>query len=558
MKRKMLFIFLMVLLVATSFSGVACSKAEPAPTTTPTVAPTTAPTTAPPAKDMPKSGGVLNVPQVKVPAGFDVHRKTSYSPVIGYMVFNSLVWFDPNIRELSPGNLRGDLAESWDTSADGLTVTFNLFKNVKWHDGQPFTADDVVYSLEKILDPDRSSVSTYFPEIDSVSKTDDYTVVVKLKYPSVGMLTKLAGPYTVIQAKHLADVDNKTTDFLVGTGPFMLGDYTSGINYEFKKYPDYHKTDEFGQQLPYLDAINMYIITDRSAHGDAFVTKRIDMFMPVLGAFFQSNIDKVQAEAPDAIIDSYSNRYGMAYWFNQDSEGLDDLRVRQALVMLIDRPTLRTAGYGNAEWGTYDQFFFNPSFGLPKDEIYKSLGWDLPWDTRVANAQKLMADAGYADGFELRITCRTAEQLEREITTLADVYETYLNMDVTLNVVDMAVLNLEKGAGDFDIILNDILSYTGDPDEIVGNFKTGSAANFLKYSDPEMDRLIDAQAREGDVAKRAELTRDIERMLIEDLPIVSSTFGRYWSAWWPDVKGFHLQNVGYGSRMRYEQVWLDR
>jgi len=551
--RKGIWVPLSVLLaLALLVPMMACAEEEePAPAPAPAPAPT-------PAKEQPKSGGILQVPIVKAPGGYDMHRRPSYGPVLGYPVFSKLVYFDPNKRELSPDNLLPDLAERWETSADGKTVTFHLYKNVKWHDGQSFTADDVVYSLDKMVDAERSSISSYFPAYDGAVAVDDHTVKVSLKFASPSFVVQMAGPYCTIEAKHLADVDWKTTDFFVGTGPFMFKSYIPGVTYELVKNPNYHKKDEFGQQLPYLDGVTMYIIADRSAHGDALITNRVDLAMPVLAVFMQSVKEKVEDQAPNMVWDSYSNPYGMAWWFNQDHEPLKDIRVRQAMAMLLDRPRLRTAGFGGEDWGEYGRALFSTTYGLTTDEIYKMLGWDMTWDQRVAKAQELMAEAGYADGFKMRILVREAEQLGRVVTVLADIYERNLNLDVEVDQQDITKLKLMQAAGDYEFLLHDVMSYCADPDELVGYFETGSAMNFVGYSNPEVDRLIKQQSAEADLTKRAELVRQIETILLTDLPFIPGTFGKYWHCKWPYVKGFQLQDVGYGSRMAFEQVWLDK
>jgi peptide/nickel transport system substrate-binding protein len=115
---------------------------------------------------MPIYGGELNT-GYWIPRTFDAHQKAGYGPTATLMVFNQLVMFDITYKECIPETIIGDLADRWETSDDGTEVTFYLHQGVKWHDGMPFTADDVIYSLDKMTDVNRSGISDWFPAYQS-------------------------------------------------------------------------------------------------------------------------------------------------------------------------------------------------------------------------------------------------------------------------------------------------------------------------------------------------------------------------------------------------------
>ncbi|MFA5317608.1 MAG: ABC transporter substrate-binding protein, partial [Dehalococcoidales bacterium] len=177
----------------------------PEPASTPTVetASGTYLTPNPVEESMPIYGGVMRVGYY-IPRTFDGHQYAGYGPCAQLPVFNQLVMFDINYKECVPETIVGDLAESWEWSEDGKAITFKLHQGVKWHDGVPFTSNDVIYSLDKMNDVNRSVITDWFPAYESTEKIDDYTVKVHLKYPSASFMTALAQGESQIQALHLA------------------------------------------------------------------------------------------------------------------------------------------------------------------------------------------------------------------------------------------------------------------------------------------------------------------------------------------------------------------
>jgi len=467
------------------------------------------------------------------------------------MNFNRNI-FDPDLRDLSPNGIIGDLADTWETSADGKVWTFNLNKDAKWHDGTDFTADDVVFSLDKMIDKERSGNAAAFGMYESSVAVDADTVKVTLKYASPSFLAQLAGPYSSINAKHMADVDWKSTDFIIGTGPFKFKSSVPGVSYEFERNADYHKSP-----YPYLDGIKMEVMSDRSGQMDALITGRLDSALWVLGTYDEDLTQRVKSQNKDLVWDSYANAYGMMWWLNQDYAPFKDVRVRQAITMMFDRPTLTVAGFGSVDWGNAEHAIFPPAFGLETAEINKIMGWDKPVADRTAIAKKLLADAGQ-EGFTVRILVRNVAQLERQVVLMADILKRELGLDTVVESVEITVLKERRAAGDYDVILEDTRSYVGEPSDVTPLFQSGSSSNWFGYSNAEADKLIDAQNKEMDVSKRIQQVRDLERILLEDHYVIPQEWRQYQHAKAPYVKGLYMQDVGYGSRGAWERVWLDK
>jgi peptide/nickel transport system substrate-binding protein len=344
----------LILILVTFILGLtACGPAEqtPAPTVTPTEPPTTSTPEVPPElaylgvnpveTSQPIYGSTLTV-SVSYPRSFDGHQKVGYGPSTQLPCFNQLVLFDMTYKGISSATIIGDLAESWTTSDNGTEITFKLHQGVKWHDGVPFTADDVIYSLDKMTDPNRSVVSGNYPAYESAEKIDDYTVKVYLKYPSAGFMMVLAGPFSQIQAKHLAGTDDQSIDFLVGTGPFIVTEVKPDVDTRWKKNPDYFKKDKNGNPLPYLNAL--YLVDTGSAGDDIFIARRLDVRNLVVSGSSLETFDTLKSGAPEALWQKTTKTTeSVAFFINTTKPPFDDIRVRRALALALNQGTSSSA-----------------------------------------------------------------------------------------------------------------------------------------------------------------------------------------------------------------------
>ncbi|MFC2032754.1 ABC transporter substrate-binding protein [Chloroflexota bacterium] len=526
-----------------------------APKEAPTPTPTPKPTPTPPAVEKPKYGGIWRQVYDRPPAGYDMHLRPPASAFVVLRMFNNLVSFDPKESQLLPENIIGDLAERWEISPNGMTYTFYLVKNAKWHDGMPFTADDVVYNINKFVDKERSRIYGYYPAFQSVEKIDDYTVKIHLKYPSASFLGMLASPYAIIEPKHLAGTDPKSTDFLVGTGPFMYKSYTEPIEFEMVKNPDYFKTG-----LPYLDGIKMYFQTESATKVSMFTAKRVDSTTNTVGLTTEEEVVQALKGAPDAITHYISFHYGLVWFVNQAYEPLRDVRVRRALSLVIDPQELIIAMFGGTKWGWTERVLFPPAWELPKDEAWKTMGWDKPFEDRVSEAKTLMAEAGYDEGFPLRILVRNSPWYIRAANYVDDLFRRHLNLDVELMIRDTAELGAMRNAREFDLFYWSLLAFIGDLDELAGYFVTEGSGNYGDYSNAKLDQLFDEQSRTMDPSKRKALAHEIERIILTDLPILPTGHCQtYVPVNHPYLKGFVPAASGYAqAHLRNEYVWLDK
>jgi peptide/nickel transport system substrate-binding protein len=542
------FLCIFIVIVLLALTGCAQGLSQtPATGTKPAAANTTL---------TPTPGGILRVVQAGEPPGYDLHYQLIYTPPYCMPIFNNLVRYDVTQTEVSPKTIVGDLAERWESSKDGLSYTFYLRKNVKWHDGKPFTADDVIYSMDKMVDPKRSTLQANFRAYKNSEKIDDYTVRMNLSKVQPSFIAQLAGPYEVIYAKHKAGVDMKSPDFLMGTGPFKYQSRISGVDFDLVKNPDYFKKDAAGRQLPYLDGMKFKIIPSASTQVDAFVTNAVDMTTQSTGITNTEALERYKMQSPKDKYEWVNYEGGRMWWFNLDYAPLKDVRVRRAIAMVTDLDLAVKAGFGSNDFRNSNVAIMPTAYGLDKTEVFKLIGWDQPYEKRVAEAQKLMKEAGYGEGFKFKLVCPGGATLQPVSEAMADSYKRYLKLDVELSFVPFAEYSKALSSGNFHAIRYGINTLVCDPDELVANFATGANLNYSKYGNPEVDKLLDQQGLELNFEKRRDICRQIERLILTDLPGIPEGGMACAIGMKSNVNGYVVLKSIYASHLQMERTWI--
>lgn len=508
---------------------------------------------------MPIYGGTLvQAGFFPTPTSFDGHRQVSYGPTAVLPVFNQLVQFDINFKDTVPETIIGDLAESWETSPDGLAVTFKLHRGLKWHDGVPFTADDVVYSLDKLTDFNRSAISATFPAYQSAEKLDDNTVKVNLKYPSASFLISLAAGEAVIEARHLAGTDDQSAAFMVGTGPFILTEYLPEVHLKYKRNPEYFKNDKYGNQLPYLDGI-IYYYAANALNNDMLISRRIDIKNATTGVATADSLKQLRDGAPELLFQRRERDSSVPIFLNLSHSPLNDIRVRRALALVVNQPDLAIGYSGDASLGLPDSGILTPSFGLSRDEVRKLMGWDKPIAERISEARRLLSEAGYPDGFNLDILAPGGSMTSGGV---ALVYSETLrqNLGIKSNVTTQianAELQQRVQAGNYDVYVVGI-RIGQDPISLATYFSSNGYGNFSNYSNSGLDSRLGDLDRVIDPVKRRDAVWDIERTLLTDLPALpSGCFIANFMPYYPWVKNIRWNDMAYSAANRLEDVWID-
>jgi peptide/nickel transport system substrate-binding protein len=282
------------------------------------------------AEPKPKYGGYLVQACDKEPPSLDPSQEgTIYMLMYVASQYNGLLQFDP----LENTKIVGDLAKSWKFSGDGRTITFKLHEGVKWHDGKPFTAEDVIYALKRIQNPPKGVASPrklQFASIEKMEAPDAHTFVLTTKVPNPSILGALAQGWLVILPKHVMEAKGDMKKVVVGTGPFKFKKYTRGTSYEVVRNPDY-----FIKGRPYLDGIKWYIVPDMSAYVAAFKTHQINLLAGTPN-LYKSNVEEIKAAVKNVQVETGQRVVQNVLWMNTEKKPWDDVRVRKAAWLAVD------------------------------------------------------------------------------------------------------------------------------------------------------------------------------------------------------------------------------
>ncbi len=449
---------------------------------------------------------VLNVGIAAPDAGrLDPHLSatTIDKAVFGWM-FNGLVRFAPGTA--SPETIEPDLAESWESSDDGLEWTFHLRDGVQCHHGYgELTAEDIVYSLERAADPNRSSFASDFDVFEKVEAVDDSTVKITLKnaVPSLlGLVTNYHGGNIVCKAA----AEEMGEDFQkrpIGTGPFMFEQYTPQQNLKLAANPDYFRGK------PKLDGINYQYIPSDSARDLAFQSGELDM---VYGKQDQTWAERT-GQMDDVVVHVMEPAEMSVMYLNTATKPLDDIRVRRAMAMATNR----------------DQFMEfkgrdvtrEANSVVPQGYLGHADMSSLMPGHDIEAAKALLAEAGHPDGVTLKVIHTALPGMLGTMEVFqAQMAEAGIKLDV--EVVEHATFHAQirkdlsqvvhYSAARFPVA-DTYLTQFYHSDSIVGT-PTG-ITNFTHCS--VADEEIEAARTERDPEKQKELWATAQRKLMEEI-----------------------------------------
>ncbi len=501
-------------------TAMATAMASPVATATPQPTPTPAPT-ATPAAPQPEYGGTF---RMRVSFGAAIANWNVYGPggqwsVIGAQnLLNNLTFLDP----VDGNTIRPDLAETWSVDSGGTELTYNLQRDATWHDGTPFTANDVLFSLDRAKNPIDSKAALHTSRMKIVEgweAPDDYTVKIRLMAPSASFATLMSIPSMQIYPAHMPDIE-KWQASPVGTGAFKFKDFKIDVSKELVRNDQYFKKDASGNSLPYLDGVIHLQIPDRALTLAAFRSGELDCLCGYTSDITAPEKDPMARNVPDA-------KFGVAVMtvnylgFNQRPP-FDNLKVRQAIHIGFDRLTA-TETYRLGE-GLYPPTYFVPDtsggrFSLSTEEYAATPGFRVkdgnkdPADMEMA--RQLLSEAGFEPGditLNFITSTGTLKDLGELLTTLLGDIGIKVNATFAVGGDRNEVLR----RGDFDLFNQPGPNAYEDPqDVIIPSTTTGGPLNWAKWSFPEIDQLAEDQQRQLDPAKRIELVKDLQRGLLE-------------------------------------------
>ncbi|MTT32383.1 ABC transporter substrate-binding protein [Terrilactibacillus sp. BCM23-1] len=423
--------------------------------------------------------------------------KAIYSPLYMYNGKNNVKYF---------------LAKSMTPSKDLLTYTAKLRKGVKWHDGKPFTADDVVFTYQQMLNKSAGGWARSQLIFDNkpiqVKKVDDYTVKFILPKVSMGAIEALGNIF--IMPKHIYEGEKNIATSAknahpIGTGPYKFGSYKAGQNVTFERNNDYF----LGK--PNIKTIVYRIIEDQNTANLALQNGEINAFVvqPAdIGKFDKSKIKIVPYD---------EGRVGYMA-FNLASKPVQSKQVRQAIAYALNREEMVKASYLSSKYAKPVYSFLPSTATYQTDHVNH-------YDHNVKKAKQLLAKSGVKK-LTLRLAYTGNDPFQQK--QAAVMQQNLKDAGITLKLVGMdgpaLSQKLYKTQTDFDMYLNGYIMGI-DPDTFNGLFTTGSTHNYMHYSNPTVDRLFNEGRIERDDQKRKQIYEKIQQLISDDAafyPIVSN------------------------------------
>jgi len=468
----------------------------------------------------PPRGGTMIIALEGEPGTLSAFNTTDVVALIGANnIFSGLV--TQNFKfEVQP-----DLAERWEIAPDGLTYRFFLNPRAKWHDGKPVTAADAEFTFNEIVAKQHPRAGTWWPNVASARAEGPHTFAITLKTPYAPFMTLMASALAsgvLILPKHVYETGDPKTNPAnqrpIGSGPFKFVQWTRGSHIELARNPDYFKPD-----LPRLDRIVMQVLPDASARMLAFERGEVDYLHHIIVP--QNEISRLRKDPRFRMVDPAADGSAITAVAisNFRNQYLKDPRVRQAIAYALDRKDIQSkALFGEGK--------------VAHSVVNSGLSWAFTdkYDVYTQNLDKarhLLDEAGFragADGkrFTLRYAWATGRDAEGRAAEIMRDQLRRVGIELQVQAFDRATF-IDRVFINWDFDMASQFYATG-PDPTIGvaprfhssQIRKAAFVNGMGYSSPEMDRLLDLEQTQTDVAARTETWARIQALLMTDLPAI--------------------------------------
>ena len=476
-------------------------------------------------------------------------------PVMG--VFNNLVIYDQHVPQNSLQLIVPELATRWSWSEDGTRLTFELRKDVKWHDGEPFTARDVQCTWDMLagkssaklrINPRRS----WYNNLEEVTTNGDYQATFVLKRAQPALLALLASGLAPVYPCHVPPRDMRSHP--IGTGPFKFVEFKPNEGMRVTRNPDYWKPGR-----PYLDGIEYRIIPNRSTAILAFIAGKFDMTWP-----FDVSIPllkEVKSQAPQAVCERAPLNASRNLIINREVPPFGNPEIQRAMALSLDRKAfIDILDEGEGDIG--GAMLPPPAgvWGLPPELLKGLPGYDPDVAKSRAEARGIMEKLGFGpdNRLKVKLSVRNIPIARDPAIILSDQLKT-IYIDADLDPIETVNWFPKAIRKDYVVALNLTAAAVDDPDQqFFENYSCGSARNITGYCNPELEKQFERQSVETNYDKRKKLVWEIDRKLQQDgaRPIIFHY--RAASCRQTYVKGLTIMVNSIYNGWRFEDVWLDR
>ncbi len=540
-----------IMLVA-AFLIAACAPAATQPAA-PSVPPASSvrPTAIPPTQtpERPRNGGILTITAAADPASLDAQQEPSANvSQVAAPAYNNLLYYDTE----TGSKIVPELAAEWSISADGMTYSFKIRPGVKFHDGTQLTADDVAFNIERMRGPPKGVLSNVASYIDAIDKTEVVggdIVRIHTQYPFAPLVAALVHDYMPMYSKARVEKDGSMKTTMMGTGPFKLKSFTPGVSVELIKNTDYWVKDR-----PYLDGVTFLIIKDPATRLAALRTGQAKQSGRVFAALSPTEVATLKKDIPSMRFIPSPSVVGPWFFMNLRKPPFNDVRVRNAVQLAIDRQAaIKVIAEGEGEAGNFFPF---EGWGIPRSELLKMPGYRQPKDQDIAEAKKLLADAGYANGFDLTVLSRTNDITKKSAIFMTDQLAK-IGVKAEVKVLEDALFFGTGRKGEQQAMVFTPGTVIGDPHTMGRLF---APRNPLNYSgnddDPKLNDMWNRQVRIVDEKARKALIEELERYLLtEELPAAPIVWPTTFIAVSSLERGFNPGPTDY-SNNRHQETWL--
>jgi peptide/nickel transport system substrate-binding protein len=460
--------------------------------------------------------------------------------------------------------IRGELAESWEWKDNPLRIEIKLRKGVMFPEkpgvmaAREFVADDVIFSFNRLANSPKK-IATYFNHVDKVYAPDKNSVVFTFKEYNAEWDYRFGwGYYSGIMPKEVADAGAGNWKNLNGTGPFVLSEVVQGNSNTYTKNPSYWDRDKIGgaeYKLPFVDKVVFRTIKDEATYITALRTAKIDMLENIRW----QNVDQLKKSAPQLQWSKWLGMSGQFLAMRVDTKPFDDIRVRRALNMAVNKKEIVTAYYnGHAELFSYPQHpdykgYFEPLEAMP-DSI-KEL-----FDYNPDKAKKLLAEAGHPNGFSFKVQVCACNPDHMDLLPLIGAYLEKVGVKIEIQPMEYAAFlsamtSKTNAAGYF---MNN--GHTNPTTTIRKSFIKGQVWNPSQYDDPAYEKKMAAVYAERDEGKRQAMLKEMTREIVDKAPYIWLPTAHVFTAWWPWVKNYQgeLRAGAVRPGPIYARVWVDQ